>query len=284
MWAVAADSNVVQRGNSALTADHDWVTAMEKADLLVLSIFNTQPQNMARRMVRRIRRNWPGAQVVLALWNAPAVAANPEFAAECGAHACVTSLQELQLWVQALQAKELSEGVIAAPLPEGDALRVQFLHASGVLDTELTPLYHEAAQQAVNAFNTRWAQVAWVDESRVFVPGGLLIAQEEGQEPVSLARDQSICSYVVYDEQALVIGDLARDPRFAGNPDLQKLKLRFYAGVPLSDKKGNVLGCFSIMDDEPRNMSDEDMELLHSMAQQLMDDIREARKHPAAGS
>ena len=283
-WAVAADSNVVQRGNSALTADHDWVTAMEKADLLVLSIFNTQPQNMARRMVRRIRRNWPGAQVVLALWNAPAVAANPEFAAECGAHACVTSLQELQLWVQALQAKELSEGVIAAPLPEGDALRVQFLHASGVLDTELTPLYHEAAQQAVNAFNTRWAQVAWVDESRVFVPGGLLIAQEEGQEPVSLARDQSVCSYVVYDEQALVIGDLARDPRFAGNPDLQKLKLRFYAGVPLSDKKGNVLGCFSIMDDEPRNMSDEDMELLHSMAQQLMDDIRDARKHPAAGS
>ena len=279
-WAVAADSNVLQRSGAGLSSDHNWLEAMQQADLLVLSIFNTQPQNMARRMVRRIRRSWPKARVVLALWNAPTVAASPEFAAECGAHACVTSLHELQLWVQALQVQDLTEGVMAAPLPEGDALRVQFLHASGVLDEELTPLYHEAAQQAVNAFNTRWAQVSWVDASRVFVPGGLLFPQIEGQEPVSVAREHSVCSYVIYDEEAVVIGDLARDPRFAANPDLQKLKLRFYAGVPLRDKKGNVLGCFSIMDDEPRNMSDEDIELLNSMAAQLMDDIREARKHP----
>lgn len=60
-------------------------------------------------------------------------------------------------------------------------------------DEELTPLYHEAAQQAVNAFNTRWAQVSWVDASRVFVPGGLLFPQIEGQEPVSVMREQSVC-------------------------------------------------------------------------------------------
>ena len=280
-WAVASDSSNPQRGNAGLSDDHDWVEAMQQVDLLVLSIFNPQPQNMARRMVRRIRRSWPRVRVVLALWNAPTVAANPEFAQECGAHACVTSLQELQLWVQAFQVQELSEGVIAAPLPEDDALRVQFLHASGVLDEELTPLYHEAAQQAINAFNTRWAQVSWVDASKVYVPGGLLIPQEEGQEPASIPRAQSVCSYVIYDEEAVVIGDLARDPRFADNPDLQKLKLRFYAGVPLRDKKDNILGCFAIMDDEPRNMSEEDMELLNSMAAQLMDDIREARKHPS---
>ena len=84
---------------------------------------------------------------------------------------------------------------------------------------------------------------------------------------------------MVYEEEAVVIGDLARDPRFSGNPGLRQKQIRFYAGVPLADRKGHVLGCFAIMDDEPRNMSDDDMALLGNMAEQLMQDIREARKH-----
>jgi GAF domain-containing protein len=59
---------------------------------------------------------------------------------------------------------------------------------------------------------------------------------------------------------------------------VHSLKLRFYAGVPLVDKRGNVLGCLSILDDEPRNMSDDELEVLSSMARQLMDDVREALK------
>jgi flagellar motor switch protein FliM len=39
-----------------------------------------------------------------------------------------------------------------------------------------------------------------------------------------------------------------------------------------------VLGCLSILDDEPRNMSDDELEVLSSMARQLMDDVREALK------
>lgn len=281
-WALATQSALSQRGGSGLPADEDWVQAMQQADLLVLSFFNSQPQSMARRLVRRIQRRWPGVPVVLALFNAPMVAADPEFAADCGAQACVTSLHELHLWVKALQAEELSDGVIAAPVPEDDALRVQILHASGVMDPALTPLYRDAVQKAINAFDTRWAQVSWVDESRVHAPGSLLMVESDSRKPASMSREQSICSYVVYEEEPVVIGDLARDPRFSGNPGLQQKQIRFYAGVPLADRKGHVLGCFAIMDDEPRNMSDDEMELLSSMAEQLMTDIREARKHGAA--
>lgn len=99
----------------------------------MLSIFNTQPQNDAvpphgASHTSLLAQSARGAG---ALWNVPTAAASPEFAAECGAQACVTSLHELQLWVQALQVQDLTEGVMAALLPEGDALRVQFLHASG---------------------------------------------------------------------------------------------------------------------------------------------------------
>src|SRR5690606_5277102 len=109
------DSKSLQFDANGLLADREWVQAVKQSDLLVLSIFNHQPQSMARRIVRRIRRHWPGARVVLCLWNAPAVAADPEFARQTGAQACVTSLRELHLWVEAMQVGDPGECVIAAP-------------------------------------------------------------------------------------------------------------------------------------------------------------------------
>jgi GAF domain-containing protein len=277
-WALAPDSKSLQFDANGLLADRDWVQAVKQSDLLVLSIFNHQPQSMARRIVRRIRRHWPGARVVLCLWNAPAVAAAPEFARQTGAQACVTSLRELHLWVEAMQVGDPGERVIAAPIPDDDEQRVKMLHESGVLAPVLTALYRDTAKKAVNAFNTKWAQVSWVDAERVFAPGSLLpLSAQEGIQQ-GFPRDGTVCSYVVYEEEAIVVGDLARDPRFASDSVVHSLKLRFYAGVPLVDKKGNVLGCLSILDDEPRNMSDDELEVLSSMARQLMDDVREALK------
>lgn len=275
-WALAPDSKSLQFDVNGLLADREWTRAVKQSDLLVLSIFNHQPQSMARRIVRRIRRHWPGARVVLCLWNAPAVAADPEFARQTGAQACVTSLRELHLWVEAMQVGDPGESVIAAPIPDDDEQRVRMLHESGVLAPALTALYRDTAKKAVNAFNTKWAQVSWVDAERVFAPGSLLpLSAQEGSQQ-GFPRDSSVCSYVVYEEEAIVVGDLARDPRFANDSMVHSLKLRFYAGVPLTDKRGNVLGCLSILDDEPRNLSDDELEVLGGMARQLMDDVREA--------
>lgn len=280
-WALAPDTQLMRLDAGALTEGGQWAQVMDQSDLLVLSIFSAQPQSMVRRMMRRIRKRWPQTQVVLCLWNAPEVAADPDFARHTGAQACVTSLHELHLWVEAMQVNALSEHVIAAPIPESDALRVQWLHASGVLSPALTPLYHDTAQKAVNAFNTRWAQVAWVDAEQVWTPGSLLTLSANVTAEQGWPRESSVCSYVVHDAEALVVGDLARDPRFASNATVQELKLRFYAGVPLVDKKGHVLGCLSILDDEPRNLSDDELDVLMGMARQLMEDARAALKQSA---
>jgi hypothetical protein len=211
-WALAPDSKSLQFDANGLLADREWVQAVKQSDLLVLSIFNHQPQSMARRIVRRIRRHWPGARVVLCLWNAPAVAADPEFARQTGAQACVTSLRELHLWVEAMQVGDPGECVIAAPIPDDDEQRVKMLHESGVLAPALTALYRDTAKKAVNAFNTKWAQVSWVDAERVFAPGSLLpLSAQEGAQQ-GFPRDGTVCSYVVYEEEAIVVGDLARDP------------------------------------------------------------------------
>jgi predicted PurR-regulated permease PerM/GAF domain-containing protein len=289
-WALAADPQWSQwhvRGQvgQGLREDHEGARAMADAQLLVLSLFSPQPQTVARQMLRRIRRHWPHLQVVLALWNAPSAVADPGFAARCGADACVGSLAELQLWVDALcQPRDADRG-LEAPVPGNDAQRVRQLHDSGVLAPPRQPLYHEASQQAANAFDVKWAQVSWVDAERVHTPGGLLVAaggqdEEGGQaQGAGMPRAQSICSWVVHAGQALVVPDVARDPRFAGNAALRALGLRFYAGVPLRSRQGAVLGSYCIMDDAPREVTAADLELLSTMAEQLMQTL-EGRRPP----
>ena len=270
-WAVAADPQWRLSGQGrGLPVEPASAAHMAEAQLLVLSVFSAQPQTVVRQMLRRIRRHWPHLRVVLALWNAPAALADPEFARRCGADACVSSLRELQLWVDAL-CQPLGEGQgLAAPIPADDGLRVRQLHDSGVLKPERPAIFHEAAQQAANAFDVKWAQVSWVDADRVHTPGSLLVADAGAPGDSGLPRDQSICSYVVHAGQSLVVPDLARDPRFAGNPALRDPGLRFYAGVPLKSRRGAVLGSFCIMDDAPREVSPADLELLAAMAEQLM--------------
>src|SRR5690606_41071823 len=89
--------------------------------------------------------------------------------------------------------------------------------------------------------------------ARVASPGRLGPAPPD--EPAdSLPRAHSIDAYVVSEGGAVVVEDTARDPRFAENPRLASNRIRFYAGVPLRDEDGRILGSFGILHREPRDI------------------------------
>ena len=83
-------------------------------------------------------------------------------------------------------------------------------------------------------------------------------------------RAASLCSYVVALDSPLVVEDVARDPRFAGNPVLRNAGMQFYAGVPLRTSKGMVIGALCVMDRTPRNLSASEIRLLGVMADDVM--------------
>ena len=70
--------------------------------------------------------------------------------------------------------------------------------------------------------------------------------------------------------------DIARDLRFARNPVLRDKGLRFYAGAPLRDNHGRVLGTLCLLDSEPRTLNKREVGLLEAMAQELMDQLRDS--------
>ena len=297
--AQMAAHSLALHGYAASHADHPLSSAIELVETsgwhdvrwLVLSVLHPQPQAQVRTILRRLRRmhqQMPQVQVVLALWNAPSHLLGEDTAQRLGVQAVVTSMQELVLRLHQLAAASHADGaaprgVQPAALPGNEAQRLQALHASGLTQHPPVRLFHEAAQKAANVFDVKYAQVSLVDQDWVHTPGGLLVADGTPPEQAGLPRDESICSYVVHDHAPVVVHNVARDPRFADNPALAEAQVRFYAGVPLTDDQGRALGTLCILHDTPRSITEEELELLGQMAQDLMEQVQ-AEEGPTHGT
>lgn len=259
----------------------DW----SQVDVVCLSMFSPNPLPQVRLISRRIKRRWPHVQLIVAVWNAQADKLADTMQQRFAVTAVVDSLKELVLRLEKCRSQEHSNQTIAPPIPDNDSERVAALHQSGVLAEGLLSLYQQQIAQTRNAFDTKYAQISWVDEDWVSTPASPL--REKGSDAASagLPREESICTYLIHDDQALIIEDIHRDPRFVDQPELSSNKIRFYAGVPLRDKKGLVLGSLCIMDDEPRQLNEDDLEVLTNMADELMqtlsneDKLSEALTH-----
>ncbi|GGL25332.1 GAF domain-containing sensor histidine kinase [Planomonospora parontospora] len=99
------------------------------------------------------------------------------------------------------------------------------------------------------------------------------------------ALDEHALSFfpcTVQGRELLEVPDARDDPRFRDDPAVTgEPGVRFYAGVPMIGRSGNVLGVFCVMDHRPRRLSDEQHRILRSLtavATVLLKTYRYARK------
>jgi len=201
-----------------------------------------------------------------------------------GADGVVTSVGEAVVAIAALTGTQPAEGFMQAARPEADADRLHALRASGALDPRAKELFDAATQRAADVFDVPMAMVSLIEESTQEVRG----AYGELRAPASpdaaplrgvdlgMPRELSMCGHVVANAQTLVVPDVSRDLRFAGNPALQGKGLRFYAGAPLRGPGGHVLGTLCLLDVEPRALSQSEVRLLEAMAKDLMQALQAA--------
>jgi predicted PurR-regulated permease PerM len=270
----------------AASVSADYVAGLELrgAQTICLSYFSHEPQAQARHFCRRLRRRWPDVRIVLALWNAPAELLGEDACKALGADAVATSINEAVIRVSALAGVNLSEGFMPAPVPEADPERLAALQASGALDARALPIFALASKRAADIFDVPMATVSFVDEDRERVRSahGSLPAPQAAPgsaanaEDPNGARSLSLCAHVVANAQTLVVPDLSRDLRFAGNPTLRARGVRLFAGAPLRDPAGHVLGALCIFDAEPRSLNRREVRLLEAMADDAMSGLRES--------
>src|SRR5690606_34942794 len=241
--------------------------------VVCLSYFSPSPEAHVRYASRRLRRNAPKLRIVAALWNAPPELLAPDAMSRLGVDAIATTVHEVALQVASLREQKDPDSYAPAPIPEGDAARVLALRNSGALNSVNLAAFNVAAQRAADIFDVKLALVSLVDDQWMLAQGAsgdMPTPPEEEGQPGMIKRDTSLCAHVVAADNTLVVPDIARDPRFATTPALTRRGIRFYAGAPLRDAQGNVLGSFCLLDDEPRTMSPREVRMLEAMANDVM--------------
>ncbi|MCX4807664.1 SpoIIE family protein phosphatase [Streptomyces sp. NBC_01214] len=109
------------------------------------------------------------------------------------------------------------------------------------------------------------AFVSLVEEERQILPG-LFGLPEPWAGSRALPLSHSLCRYVVASGQPLVVPDARADDRLRSSPAIGDLGLIAYAGMPLTDADGLVLGSLCAIDHEPRTWGDGELADLEDLA------------------
>ena len=88
--------------------------------------------------------------------------------------------------------------------------------------------------------------------------------------PAALAQERKLdgrtfCHYTLGGDGALVIEDTHSNPVWKAVPTVETLGVRAYVGVPLK-LAGETIGSFCVIDDQPRQWSDDELETLRQLA------------------
>ncbi|HEV7721930.1 MAG TPA: GAF domain-containing SpoIIE family protein phosphatase, partial [Iamia sp.] len=113
--------------------------------------------------------------------------------------------------------------------------------------------------------------VTVVDAERSWHTGAVgLPADGDRSRPI----DESFEKLVVATGRALVVNDATVDPRTRDDTGIAASGLRAWAGFPVRDVRGHVLGSFGVADSEPREWTAVQVDALRVLAQAASDQVQ----------
>ncbi|MDP9364424.1 MAG: GAF domain-containing protein, partial [Chloroflexota bacterium] len=153
-----------------------------------------------------------------------------------------------------------------------DPTRLAALRGTALLDTLPEPAFDRLARLATRVLGVPTALVSLVEADRQFFKSvvGLPEPWASRQET---ALTHSFCQHVVANRGPVVVPDARVDVRFAANLAIRDLGVVAYAGVPLVDADGHVLGSFCAIDARPRDWTAGDIEVLGDLAAAVVTEI-----------
>ena len=270
-----ARADIEARMASWESLDEEGIGRLDSDGIEAIAIVHLGPSGVAhvRQTLRRLRRSSRVARLAVLLNGQLPSPVADEQVKSLNAQAVALTLDEAVQWLQDRFGKA-EPTMMRAPIPAREKERLAELERLDILDTPREPAFDSITAQLRDALDVPIALVSLVDANRQFwksscgLPEGLEAAREA-------PRDTSICGHVVAGNEPLVVEDVLRDERFAGNPFLRQHGIRFYAGAPLRSQ-GLAVGSLCVLDTRPRRINAAERRLLSIIADQVVRQMESA--------
>lgn len=162
------------------------------------------------------------------------------------------------------------------PFDDGTALasaaRLEALRQAG-LSAVADESMERFARLVASVLEVPVALVSLVERYRQVFPGMVGLAEpwaSRRQTPLS----HSLCQHVTTTGQPLVLADVRLDERPGASLAVSDLGVIAYAGMPLTDGEGHVLGALCAIDQRPRNWSQQELTDLADLAAACNGELR----------
>ncbi|NYZ63248.1 GGDEF and EAL domain-containing protein [Luteimonas sp. SJ-16] len=188
----------------------------------------------------------------------------------------------------------VSQTFVADPLPAAglphcdtpvdadaaEAGRLAALRDLALLDTPESESFDRITRMAGRLFAAPIAAVSLTDAHRQWFKSHVGTAGRE------IPRELAPCAEVTARGDVLMVSDLQQDPRFRDSV-LARSGIRFYAGAPLVTRDGHTLGAMCVLDQHPREASEDELASLRDLAAMVMAQIElehdYGRRDPLSG-
>ncbi len=153
-----------------------------------------------------------------------------------------------------------------------DPERLEALRSLDVLDQLPDPSFQRLVEMAARLLRVPVALMSFVDEDRQF-----FAAQTGLPEPTATARQtplsHSFCQYVVGSGNVMAIEDARSDAVLHDNGAIDDLGVIAYAGVPIVDTDGHRLGSFCVIDSDPHDWTQDELEVLETLSLAIVHEV-----------
>ena len=153
-------------------------------------------------------------------------------------------------------------------IPPDEVERLAAVRRYDVLDTPPDGAFDRITSLAARLFGVPIAIVSIVDSDRIW------FKSHHGLDVEQIDRDAGLCASAILHDEPWLVTDAAVDPRTLANPLVAgDMGMRFYAGVPLTTKDGHNLGTLCVLDQQPREVTEDEVATLSDLASLVMDEL-----------
>lgn len=150
------------------------------------------------------------------------------------------------------------------PIPVNEQQRLKDLYAYDILNTPSEPDFDELVELAAQICKCPLSLITLLDKDVQWFKAKI------GTDASYTSREMAFCSYVIMEDDLLVVEDATKDDRFRDHPSVTGYpNVRFYAGAPIVSPTGYKLGTICIADLKPRTLSPEEHRALVLLSNQV---------------